>query len=144
MPGPAPRPNALRPNQGAAFVRLPSEGRTKEAPPWPYPTEPDADLLERWVYLWKLPQAIAWEKIQMYRVVARYCMILCYAETSALPAMQTSAVQLEDRLGLNPMSMLRLRWTVAEDELAEKRDEKVVVESARTRFRAVEKDQKSA
>ena len=44
--------------------------------------------------------------------------------------------QLEDRLGLSPMAMLRLRWQISSDEVAEKRQERVT--SGRTRVRAVE------
>lgn len=142
MPGPAPNPNSIRPRNGGVWVKLPSEGRKGDAPPWPLESEPDLEVLARWRYLWKLPQAVAWERLSLERTVARYCSILMYAEASMVPAVQSSCVQLEDRLGLNAMSLARLRWTVVEDEVAEKREQVAV--SARARFKAVDKDAKSA
>ena len=139
MPGPAPNPNSVRPRQSTIWVKLPSEGRKGDAPPWPLESEPDLEVLARWNYVWKLPQAVAWERLSLERTVARYCCVLMYAEMSMVPAVQTTCVQLEDRLGLNAMSLMRLRWTVVEDELGERRDEKTATESARSRFKAVDK-----
>jgi hypothetical protein len=45
---------------------------------------------------------------------------------------------MEDRLGLTPMSMLRLRWEIAPDELAEARDAPAPSTKERPRLRAVE------
>ena len=101
------------------------------------PGDPSMNELERWQYLWKLPQAVAWEQFHLQRVVARYCLILCYAEASMVPAIHTIVQSMEDRLGMNAMSMMRLRWTVATNEVDEKRQEAAT--SARERFKAVEK-----
>jgi hypothetical protein len=58
------------------------------------------------------------------------------AESRDTTAFQLSEVrQLEDRLGLTPMAMLRLRWEVVRDELAEAR---APVREGRPRLRAVE------
>lgn len=59
----------------------------------------------------------------MARTVARYCRVLVDAEKRlAMPALLNECRQLEDRLGLSPMAMLRLRWSVAVDEVAVQRD----------------------
>jgi hypothetical protein len=39
-------------------------------------------------------------------------------------ALLAEARQMEDRLGLSPMAMLRLRWEIQEDQVAEKRAQK--------------------
>jgi len=75
--------------------------------------------------------------MQVARTVARYVRALIVAESRESTAFQLSEVrQLEDRLGLTPMSMLRLRWEIASDELAAARE----TPSARERpnLRAVE------
>jgi hypothetical protein len=70
------------------------------------------------------------------RTVARYVRALIVAESRDTTAFQLSEVrQLEDRLGLTPMAMLRLRWEVVSDELAEARTPK---REERPRLRAVE------
>ena len=121
MPGPAPKPAGERVRRNAPMantVKLPSEGRTKPAPIWPFGDEPPAI----WAELWSTPQAVAWERLGWTRVVARYCRVVAAAEAQPdKAAIQTAALQMEDRLGLTPMSMLRLRWEVVSDEVAEKR-----------------------
>lgn len=80
---------------------------------------------ELWAELWATPQAVAWERFSWTRVVARYSLLVTIAESmdcSASILMETR--QLEDRLGLSPMSMLRLRWEVTADELDERRPDK--------------------
>lgn len=146
MPGPAPKPadQVRRRNAPAAnTVKLPPEGRAGEAPEWPLA----GDAPQTWVELWATPQAAAWERLGWTRVVARYVFLLGFCEdpktTSA--ALLGEARQLEDRLGLTPMSMLRLRWQVATDEVAEKRVEgPPSKESARRRLRIADTPGQSA
>lgn len=143
--GPPPKPNAVRPGRGLAqpLMNLPAGGRPGKPPNWPLPA-PSGDEIELWEQLWKLPQAVAWERIGSQRVVARYCRLLAIAEMRESGAAAIKGVagllgevrQLEDRLGLSPMAMLRLRWQIAPDEVAEKRQEQST--SARGRLRAVE------
>jgi len=122
---------------------LPAGGRPGKPPKWPL-SEASADELALWAQLWKQPQAYAWERIGSERVVARYCRLLNIAEMreSAGAAIRGVAGllgevrQLEDRLGLSPMAMLRLRWQIAPDEVAEKRQTQST--SVRGRLRAVE------
>lgn len=66
-----------------------------------------------WAALWKTPQATQWEKRGWFREVALYARHQAKAEAGSLDDSK-EARQREDRLGLNDMSMLRLRWAIAE------------------------------
>jgi hypothetical protein len=74
-----------------------------------------------WAKLWRTPQAVAWEHFEWARTVARYVRVVVRAEESLSIPLLAEARQLEDRLGLNPLSMLRLRWEVTDDEVAGQR-----------------------
>lgn len=66
-----------------------------------------------WRYLWALPQAVAWEELDLVRTVARYAVLLPAAERVGCPVPVLAEVrQFEDRLGLNPLAMRRLFWEV--------------------------------
>jgi hypothetical protein len=125
-----------RTNPTVAMTQLPAEGRAAEAPPWPI-GRPTAAERSIWVELWASPQSVAWERLGWTRSVARYCRALVEAERKDAAASLLAEVrQMEDRLGLTPMSMLRLRWEIAPDELAEARQAPAA--SDRPRLRAVE------
>ena len=113
MPGPAPKPEGQRrhrkPAPGTVF--LPADGRQGQAPKWPMAGRPP----KVWRELWALPQAAAWERLFMHRVVARYAAKLTEAEQPhSSSAILAEVRQLEDRLGLSPMAMLRLRWVISD------------------------------
>lgn len=78
--------------------------------------------LERqlWTALWKTPQAVMWEKLAWHRDVAQYVRHKVRAESGSLKD-AAEARQWSDRLGLNPLAMLRLRWETARAEDAELR-----------------------
>ncbi|MGH8999896.1 MAG: hypothetical protein ACRDY7_10965 [Acidimicrobiia bacterium] len=80
-----------------------------------------------WGRVWRTPAAVAWERLGWVDQVARYVRVLTRAEQrdASLPAL-VEARHFEDRLGLNPMGMLRLRWEVAADEVAAARQERPV------------------
>ena len=104
-----------RPNAGA-FNKLdrilPASGRQGEVPHWPLPDPIQAELVV-WEQIWHTPQAVAWEQLGWERAVARYVRDLLPAEQRGAPTSAKSEVrQHEDRLGLNPMSLLRLRWEI--------------------------------
>lgn len=154
MPGPPPKPAGERRRRNAtvAMTQLPAEGRRGPAPEWPLPRllldEPElVDLLEAreadlWAELWSTPQAVAWERLKWTRTVARYVRFEVRAETGDLKA-GAEARLLEDRLGLSPHAMLRLRWEVAPDEVAEQRQERTSRAKARTprqRLRVVDSE----
>ncbi|MEU4169451.1 hypothetical protein AB0F46_21570 [Streptomyces sp. NPDC026665] len=70
---------------------------------------------ELWRELWKTPQAVMWEQLRWTREVAQYVRWKSRAEAGDLDAAK-EARQLGDRLGLTPLSMLRLRWKVADPD----------------------------
>lgn len=102
--------------QGQACVLLPAAGRPGAPPRWPLP-KPSAEEKKIWKELWATPQAVAWESFGWTRTVARYVRCLVDAEQSgAMVTLLGEVRQMEDRLGLSPMSTLRLRWEIVEDE----------------------------
>lgn len=104
------------------MVHLPPEGYQGEIPAWPLSKQTAAEG-RAWLALWRLPQAAAWAHLQLVRTVARYVRALVKAERPGAASFLLSEVrQLEDRLGLTPMAMLRLRWEIAPDEVAEQRE----------------------
>jgi hypothetical protein len=116
MPGPAPNPNARRRNVKPTTTRLPAGGYEGDVPPWPLSRANKAEK-DTWAALWRLPQAAEWIKGAHARTVARYVRALVVAEQREASAFHLSEVrQLEDRLGLTPMAMMRLRWEVVVDE----------------------------
>lgn len=121
--GPPPGANPRRRNAVPGTIYLPAEGRRGRTPKWPIgePTERETDL---WRDLWKKPQAVAWERFGFGRLVARYVRVTLAAELVGLGSAPIlgEARQLEDRLGLSPMAMLRLRWEIVTDELTERRE----------------------
>lgn len=95
---------------------------------------------ELWGELWATPQAAAWERLGWTREVAQYVRWKVKAESGDLDASK-EARQLADRLGLNPLAMLRLRWEVAPDEVAEQRQDRTERQrpiSARQRLKVVD------
>ena len=97
---------------------------------------------ELWRDLWATPQAVAWERLGWTREVAQYVRWKVKAELGDLDASK-EARQLGDRLGLTPLAMLRLRWEVAPDEVAEQRQERATSarkKTARQRLRVVDSD----
>ncbi len=139
MPGPPPKHPSQRRRRNAVpgVTHLPAEGRSGSEPPWPLSEQTPAEA-PLWAQLWATPHAVAWERMGWTRTVARYCRLLLSAEEpDAAVTLLGEVRQLEDRLGLSPMSMRRLLWEVVEDEVAELRD--VERTSARVRLKAVER-----
>jgi hypothetical protein len=98
---------------------LPAGGRQGKAPAWPIDGEPSPAAAKLWAGLWSTPQAVAWEELEWSRFVARYVLIVLAAESGESKAWP-EARQMEDRLGLTPMAMLRLRWQIGEPAEAPK------------------------
>lgn len=76
-----------------------------------------------WTQLWATPQAVAWERLRWTRDVAQYVRWKVLAELGDLEASKEARL-LSDRLGLNPLALLRLRWEIAEDEVGAHRSAK--------------------
>lgn len=71
-----------------------------------------------WAELWATPQAILWEEAHAVREVAQYVRWKIRAEQGDLKA-AVEARQLSDRLGLNPLALLRLRVELERADEAE-------------------------
>jgi hypothetical protein len=67
--------------------------------------------LALWKDLWKTPQATQWQKLSWTRDVAQYVRHKVLAELGSLDDAK-EARQMADRLGLTPLSLLRLRWEI--------------------------------
>lgn len=79
--------------------------------------------LELWNQLWSTPQAAMWEQNGWSREVALYVRCSLRAEDGDLKA-ASEARQRSDRLGLNPLALLRLRWEIERTDEAEQRGAK--------------------
>lgn len=93
-----------------------------------------------WRDLWKLPQAVQWERLGWLRDVAQYARHKVLAELGEIESAR-EARQWSDRLGLTPLAMLRLRWEVAPNEVGERRQERDAASkatAARRRLRVVD------
>lgn len=101
----------------ANLTELPREGRQGPPPDWPLGTIPSREVADVWLDLWRLPQAAAWEYQGFDYPVARLAVLTVAAMApDATSAVLTEVRQMEDRLGLNPAALQRLRWKVAEEE----------------------------
>jgi hypothetical protein len=113
--GPPPKPASQRrrTNATVALTQLPREGRKGESPEWPLASSAAYDE-NLWDELWCTPQAFIWEQLGpgCIRVVARYVVLLAEADVGE-PKAAMEVRQIEDRLGLTPLAMLRLRWEIA-------------------------------
>jgi hypothetical protein len=83
-----------------------------------------------WRDLWRTPAAAQWERLGWTRDIALYVRLIVLAELGDMDAMG-EARQWSDRLGLNPLAMLRLRWQIAVDEVEERRQQQP---ASRTRY----------
>lgn len=119
--GPAPKPDAdrRRTNQPTfGWVDLPAEGRPGPAPSlpnapkwleehggWPVATR------QAWKALWETPQATAWD--QTGQSLYAWAQLHAAIEISGPQASRVGEKrQHEDRHGLNPAAMLKLRWRI--------------------------------
>jgi hypothetical protein len=73
-----------------------------------------------WADLWSTPQAVIWEESHAHREVAQYVRWKVRGEQGDLKA-AAEARQLSDRLGLNPLALMRLRAEIEHADAAEDR-----------------------
>src|SRR5690349_4306574 len=98
--GPPPDPMALRRDRdGSEWVTLPAAGRTDPPPDWPLSVAGDPVTSGReaqlWLELWKLPQAIEWERCHHDHEVALYVRRFVEAEQpGSIAALSTLVRQL--------------------------------------------------
>ncbi|MGP5116173.1 phage terminase small subunit [Corynebacterium casei] len=98
--------------QAADFVSIPAAGNQQPAPAWPLDGEPARVELDMWQHLWTTPQATMWASMSIERVIARYVMVTCLAEQTQQAGLLAEVRQLEDRLGLTPVSLRKLQWKI--------------------------------
>lgn len=139
--GPAPDPEALRRERDAGeWTILPAEGRQGATPEWPLVDETVRED-ELWERLWRMPQALMWERYGQELEVALYVRRLVSAEShDAGVNLGTLVRQMSDSLGLTTPGMRANRWRIDRVEEAEERPAGPVLPapgSARARLRAV-------
>lgn len=139
--GPTPNPGSRRQagTQAHTWTDLPAEGYQGGAPDWPIGAATDAELA-MWSRYWRKPQASAWAAMMMVDEIALYVRTFLAGVSGDVKA-TTEARQMADRLGLNPTAMLKNRWRIKSDDLAEKRETKTPVKkSPRERLKVVASD----
>ena len=57
-----------------------------------------------------------WASMHIERVIARYVMVTCLAEQTQQAGLLAEVRQLEDRLGLTPVSLRKLQWKIEHRE----------------------------
>ena len=57
-----------------------------------------------------------WQTMHINRVIARYVMVTCLAEETQQAGLLTEVRQMEDRLGLTPLSLQKLQWKIEHRE----------------------------
>lgn len=126
MAGSGPPPNPLSRKQSGqqahTWTDLPANGHDGPTPEWPLPDETDREAT-LWDALWRTPQAAVWSRLSWAVDVAIYVRVLTMAEAGDLKAI-TEARLRSVELGLTPTGMLKNRWRIKADDVAEKRDEK--------------------
>ena len=96
MPGPPPKDPAMRRRRNATpgFKLLPHQGRSGRVPSWPLPAHPDEEVagreLSKWRELWRLPQAVEWERMRDFGTVAMYVRVFVRAASLRRVALVTS------------------------------------------------------
>lgn len=147
--GPAPDPSSGRSDaRGLSFQRLPAEGYTGDVPAYPlekvsvYVTyyedkKPVKELdegetagrwereSELWSWAWRTPQAVAWAR-EPWRQhsVAMWVRTAVICESSeATAADKNSLHRFADQIGLTPAGLKENGWSIAQDEVAARRDE---------------------
>ncbi|MFF7191748.1 hypothetical protein ACFZAR_42905 [Streptomyces sp. NPDC008222] len=145
--GPAPDPNALRRERDAGeWTTLPAEGRQGATPGWPL-TDQTIRESTLWERLWRMPQALMWERYGQEIEVALYVRRLSEAEElESKVTLSTLVRQMADSLGLTTPGLRANRWRIVRDEVADRRESTAAAaapvkkRTARDRFKVVSGD----
>lgn len=116
--GPARDPNALRRDRAgdmAGWTILPPK-RSGDTPPWPLERPTDREL-HLWADYWTRPQAVLWERDQLFVMVGLFIRQLVEAEkpTSSAENRKTVRMMFAD-LYLTPHALANAKYRIAEDE----------------------------
>lgn len=161
--GPAPNPASRRQTTGStasSWLELPAGGYDGPTPDWPLVSnviagglegdDPDDVLaaararaldareLDLWSTIWRSPQAAAWKLNGWTHDVGLYVRSFVLGEFGDLDHVKEARMW-SDRLGLNPMAMLKNRWRVRTDEVSAKREE-TAKKTPRKRLKVVDSD----
>lgn len=111
--GPAPDPNAIRRERDAGeWTELPADGRNDDPPDWPLAAMSSREL-QLWVRLWRMPQALMWERYGQELEVALYVRQLERFEKPRSPIILGTLVrQMADSLGLTTPGLRANRWKI--------------------------------
>lgn len=132
--GPMLDPNSGRSDRrGISLDALPSEGFDGEPPAWPLPPSMmDEAIADRermiWREMWRTPQACAWiGESWRWETIAEFCRLKASIELSAgANAAQVGQIhRYRDQIGLSPAGMRENGWTIAADEVGQRRSESV-------------------
>jgi len=128
--GPPADPTSFRSNAGD-WVMLP---RSYDGPVPAFPLDDPSPREEFWwARLWKAPQAGQWVALSLVDEVAFYCRYLAEAEApAASSAVRTLVKQHQELLGISTAGMARLKWRLAQDEVAPKREERKTAAAKRS------------
>lgn len=134
-PAPKHPSQRVRRNKDVPMNQLPAEGRTGRTPTWPIsPATPDE--LKAWKSVWRLPQAVVWERHHLERIVARYVRLMVAAESPDAPVtMQGQVVKLEEHLLLTPHHLKQARYEIV---VSDEPKQAATAPSAVRRLRAVD------
>lgn len=122
--GPPADPNALRRNRASdkEWATLPSDGYRGPIPDFPLKGTNDSES-DLWLVLWRKPQAFMWARLGLELQVAAYVRaFLESVESGASAGLKTAVLRMEAELGLSTVGMGQLRWRIATDEVAERRE----------------------
>lgn len=117
--GPPPDPNALRRERDAGeWIELPAAGRLTEPPEWPLTAQSPRER-ELWGRLWRMPQALIWERYSQDLEVALYVrQIERFEQPRSSVLLGTLVRQMADSLGLTTPGIRANRWKIMRDESA--------------------------
>ena len=111
--GPAKDPNSVNGAKGD-WVALPAIGRSGRIPRWPLPAELSAWGKSEWRRLWRLPQAIEWERLKMHTQVAVYAQVLDEITAGdTRPQKLANLQRMETSLGISVAGMHANGWRIA-------------------------------
>lgn len=122
MSGPTPKADGERRRRNPPtfnWTMLPADGRKGPPPKLPRYTPEGRSWLKAtrdwWADLWSKPQATQWDPSSaelLARVIIYERMLRGEASASEI----SEARQIDDRHGLNPKSMLQLRWRIGDPD----------------------------
>lgn len=111
-------PNSLRSERrGIEWTALPAAGRKGRVPVWPLPVELSEWGRAEWRRLWRLPQAVEWQRLQLGTAVGLYVLALERSlDEGASAADRTVVLRMGEELGLSSSGMARHRWVIVDDK----------------------------